>query len=1421
MNKPFALVVLAFVISGNSIVSQELGSMHFANMSIGMTSHGTVYTWGLNDHGQLGDETTIDKLLPIPVLKGAYAGTHLLGDDPQNKIIMVSQGRSHSIALSKSGKVFTWGDGSVGQIGNGGSGTETSPESVSSSFSAFINSDSDNRLIAITAGSHTSFALSTDGTAFSWGYNVFGQLGDSTTINRFRPVRILKGQYPGTEFLGDDSNNKIKSIVSSTWASMAVVQDGTAYSWGYNNDGQLGNGIGGTCLIPSQVLKGEYEGVTFLGDNSENKIISIALGSTHAIALTENGEVYTWGSNDNGQLGINLDNFNGIRTTPRRVLAGEYDGTAYIGDNPDNRIVKVSAGSAHCLALAADGTVFSWGDDQEGQLGLSTSTDRIIPAKVTDGAYGGTLYLGDNQENRIVDISCGNFHSLALASNGQVFGWGDNSNGQLGDNTTYNRQSPILVHGSEDISSLNLREPIHVPADYSSIQTALNAVGPNDTVFVEPGTYYENIFWPETNGIKLVSAGDSSNTIIDGGAISSVVYINPNTVLIDETTLISGFTIRNGGGVTSGGGIFVAGASPTLESLIIENNHSNQYGGAINMQFEANVIVRSSLIRNNSSAQEGGAFRIYRSSPQIMNSEIYNNSSQDGGGLYLVECVNPVLDDLLIFDNEATSEGGGVYFSSNSNISFINSTIFHNSAIWGGGGVYLNNQGDTPGENLSLIENHSDHMGGAIHLRFGSPLLSNLTITGNTCFDGSEGIYIQNGSLTIQGSNIFDNGTGLNNVDNTNFATALNNWWGDDTGPYHATQNALGQGDSCNVFVNVLPFLESQDTEAPPIPAQNTIVTSTGNDFISLTWAPSLLGDFAGFKLYYDTDESSYPYANSVDVGSATSHSLSGLSPGTQYFLAVTVYDTDGNESWYSTGVTGTTRVMEVQSLDIAGVEDLQHLVTHDSNITFDYFDTMGESQTDYQIQISTDSTFQSGDIWDTGVVTSNATSVQYTEGLLENGVTYYLRTKVASGAFWSDWSTLTFRMNSAPSSPELLSPENGGIVVIQPTLRFLKSHDAEEDAIAYSVYLYNTETMITPLDSLVGYPGMTDTISWTVSVALDDNAQHWWKVNSFDGYEYNTLTEVRTFLFNISNDEPSPFALISPINESEVVSLHPLFSWHPAADVDPVDTVSYVLYLDTPDPGVEVFDVGTDTSYQAVADLMDNTSYYWKVIASDLNGGSTENTAGYQSFRVNTENDLPTAFNLLAPENESMVVDLTPTLAWEPSSDPDDSIFRQKEVRPVGIGPIRTTNSIREITAYQVYLDIDSLFTETVAIEVLDPEYTPSTDLLENMVYYWKVEAVDDLGGTLFSEHYSFWTNAINEAPVEFVLLTPGHEAEVGVTPTFSWTESIDADLFEEIHYTLQYGPDVFSLTSVESDSLTVLRQVSPWRRTPPMSGK
>ena len=261
-------------------------------------------------------------------------------------------------------------------------------------------------------------------------------------------------------------------------------------------------------------------------------------------------------------------------------------------------------------------------------------------------------------------------------------------------------------------------------------------------------------------------------------------------------------------------------------------------------------------------------------------------------------------------------------------------------------------------------------------------------------------------------------------------------------------------------------------------------------------------------------------------------------------------------------------------------------------------------------------------------------------------------------------------------------------------------------------------------------------------------------------------------------NYPPLSFNLITPLNDSEVTTMIPLLDWEAAIDPDPLDILNYTIHLDTPEPGLLLIQSDTSSSYQFSEPLLDNTIYYWYVVASDAEGDTAMNVGGLHTFIVNTENDLPSAFSLLYPGEDEVLADLLPTLTWSAPDDADVGGF---------------------IAAYHVWLDVDSSFSETVPSMVETSLFTPSVPLIEDVTYYWQVQAIDNVGGSRWSGRSSFRINSNNTAPEEFALLNPIEGQQTGLRPQFYWSQSADIDLNDTVRYVLHYGSSIQDLVTVE----------------------
>ncbi len=291
--------------------------------SLAVREDGTVCAWGFNWMGRLGDGTW-DNKRPSPVRVLALGGTEPLGE-----IVTVAAGMGHSLALSKSGAVWGWGCNASGQCGNIGCGSAPDlgiPRQVVGRF----GSDHLERIADVDAGMAHSVALRNDGTVWAWGGNSWGQLGNGTISNSAWPVQVAAPEATG-------HLEQIVAVAAGSSHSMALRDDGTAWTWGSNARGQLGNGTTSKSAIPLQVLG-------HAGTGHLENIVAIAAGSCHSLAVTEDGAVWAWGDNSCGQLGDGTSD--NERHTPVRVKAS--GGIGYL-----QNVVAVAGGRNHSLALEA------------------------------------------------------------------------------------------------------------------------------------------------------------------------------------------------------------------------------------------------------------------------------------------------------------------------------------------------------------------------------------------------------------------------------------------------------------------------------------------------------------------------------------------------------------------------------------------------------------------------------------------------------------------------------------------------------------------------------------------------------------------------------------------------------------------------------------------------------------------------------------------------------------------------------------------------------------------------------------------------------------------------------------------------------------------------------------------------------------
>lgn len=575
----------------SDIIQTDISYLHASALK----RDGTVWTWGYNLNGQLGDGSTYDRSIPTKIQKLA-------------NIVKISSSYAHNLALTGDGKVWSWGDNAHGELGDG---------TVIQSRTVPVRAAHLEGIVDIEAAELHSFAVKSNGSVWSWGSNTYGQLGNGTTTAQITRSLVTGIDYPidtqvpsapsnltstgktsmtvvlswgestdnhaVKEYLIYRGTNLIQSLVvdgksmdditgytatglspnstytfsvkardyagnisassneisATTEASLpmavsagsnqtyALKTDGSVWSWGYNSNGQLGNGtlsastsakqttilssitaisaggtfglglksdgtvwgwgensmgqLGNTALTSQQYTPKKIENFDF--------VVAISGGNTHSIALKSDGTVWTWGSNIYGELGIGS---NTNKYVPTQV--------------PSLTSVKaVSAGMFYSLALKTDGTVWAWGNNSYGQLGDGTTTNRLVPVKITTLAGVGS-------------ISAGLYHALALKQDKTVWAWGSNSNGQIGDGTTNSRMVPVKVSSLSGVIQISA-------GMYHSLaknETAVYSWGSNASGQLGNNSSYNSsipVLVSSISVTKDIEAGNNHNGVVTSNSV--------------------------------------------------------------------------------------------------------------------------------------------------------------------------------------------------------------------------------------------------------------------------------------------------------------------------------------------------------------------------------------------------------------------------------------------------------------------------------------------------------------------------------------------------------------------------------------------------------------------------------------------------------------------------------------------------------------------------------------------------------------------------------------------------------------------------------------------------------------------------------------------------------------------------------------
>jgi len=398
-------------------------SVSVSTLTAAITANGDLYCWGRNTSGQLGiGNSGASGSTPIKVL---------------SNVASVTTDNINVAAITTNGDLYCWGGNEFGQVGNGKSGMYERQESPVKVLS---------KVVSVTMENGTITAITTNGDLYSWGRNVYGQVGNGkggAGVCQSTPVKVMSNVV--SIMMDEYRTSKVTTL--------AITTNGDLYAWGYNEHGQVGNGKSGTGAYettPVKVLSnvvsltandGPAAAITTNGDlycwginlfgqvgngsSRDNQttpvkvltnVVSVTTSQT-TVAITENGDLYAWGYNEIGQVGNGMEAYSqDSQTTPVKVLSN---------------VVSVTSSVTNTAAITTNGDLYCWGENGAGQIGNGETKIQTAPVKVLSNVASFTTDNGNT--------------SAAITTNGDLYCWGSTAEGQVGNGNSNGEETGTLV----------------------------------------------------------------------------------------------------------------------------------------------------------------------------------------------------------------------------------------------------------------------------------------------------------------------------------------------------------------------------------------------------------------------------------------------------------------------------------------------------------------------------------------------------------------------------------------------------------------------------------------------------------------------------------------------------------------------------------------------------------------------------------------------------------------------------------------------------------------------------------------------------------------------------------------------------------------------------------------------------------------